>query len=102
MMPAMAHLDAMRTTLTIDDALLRQLRQKALDSGRPFKQVVNDTLRAGLEKSAEAFSVAARPRYECPTFSMGQPRWPVNLDKALALAAELEDQEIVAKFRQGR
>ena len=32
----------MRTTLSIDDALLRQLRQKALDSGRPFKQVVND------------------------------------------------------------
>ncbi|TVS02441.1 MAG: DUF2191 domain-containing protein [Cyanobium sp. PLM2.Bin73] len=88
----------MRTTLTIDDALLRQLRQKALDTGKPFKQVVNDTLRAGLEKSSEA----ARPRYVCPTFSMGQPRWPVNLDKALALAAELEDQEIVAKLRQGR
>jgi hypothetical protein len=33
---------------------------------------------------------------------MGQPRWPVNLDKALALAAEREDQEIVAKLRQGR
>ena len=38
----------MRTTLTIDDALLRQLRQKALDSGKPFKRVVNETLRAGL------------------------------------------------------
>ena len=90
----------MRTTLTIDDALLRQLRQKALDSGRPFKQVVNDTLRAGLEKAAEG--ARPRPRYVCPTFSMGQPRWPVNLDKALALAAELEDQEIMAKLRQGR
>jgi hypothetical protein len=33
---------------------------------------------------------------------MGQPRWPVNLDKALALAAEREDQEIVVKLRQGR
>jgi hypothetical protein len=29
------HLDAMRTTLTIDDELLRQLRQRALDSGKP-------------------------------------------------------------------
>jgi len=38
------HLDAMRTTLTIDDGLLRQLRQKALVSGKPFKQVVNETL----------------------------------------------------------
>ena len=72
--------------------------QKALDSGRPFKQVVNDTLRAGLEAS----SVATRPRYVCPTFSMGQPRWPVNLDKSLALAAELEVLEIVARLRQGQ
>lgn len=88
----------MRTTLTIDDGLLRQLRQKALDTGKPFKQVVNETLRAGLERPVPA----ARPRYVCPTFAMGEPRWPVNLDKALALAAELEDQEIVAKLRQGR
>jgi hypothetical protein len=88
----------MRTTLTIDDALLRQLRQKALDSGKPFKQVVNETLRAGLERPAPV----ARRRYVCPTFAMGEPLWPVNLDKALALAAELEDQEIVAKLRQGR
>ncbi len=57
----------MRTTLTINDALLRQLRQKALDSGKPFKQVVNETLRAGLEKP----TAAARPRYVCPTFSTG-------------------------------
>ena len=78
------------------------MRQKALDSGRPFKQVVNDTLRAGLEASSQVSSVATRPRYVCPTFSMGQPRWPVNLDKSLALAAELEDLEIVARLRQGQ
>jgi hypothetical protein len=60
----------MRTTLTIDDGLLRQLRQKALDTGKPFKLVVNETLRAGLEKPA----TAARPRYVCPTFSTGPPR----------------------------
>lgn len=86
----------MRTTLTIDDALLRQLRQKALDTGKPFKQVVNDTLRAGLSQAASP----PREPYRCPSFSMGQPRWPVNLDKALALAAELEDEEIVAKMRK--
>ena len=88
----------MRTTLTIDDGLLRQLRQKALDSGKPFKQVVNETLRAGLERPAGA----ARPRYVCPSFSMGQPRWPVDLDKSLALAAELEDQEIVTTLMRGQ
>ncbi len=88
----------MRTTLTIDDGLLRQLRQKALDSGKTFKQVVNETLRAGLQQPVGA----ARHRYVCPTFSMGQPRWPVDLDKALALAAELEDQEIVTQLMQGQ
>jgi hypothetical protein len=88
----------MRTTLTIDDGLLRQLRQKALDSGKPFKQVVNETLRAGLEQPAGA----ARPRYVCPSYSMGQPRWPVDLDKALALAAELEDEEIVTTLMRGQ
>jgi hypothetical protein len=54
---APAFFDAMRTTLTINDGLLRQLRQKALDSGKPFKQVVNEALRAGLEQPA----TAARP-----------------------------------------
>jgi len=87
----------MRTTLTIDDGLLRQLRQRALDSGKPFKQVVNETLQAGLRASA-----ATRKPYVCPTFSIGEPRWPVNLDKALALADELEDEEIMARFRKGQ
>jgi hypothetical protein len=98
MMPGRQHLDAMRTTLTIDDGLLRQLRQKALDSGKPFKQVVDETLRAGLERLVPV----ERPRYVCPTFSMGEPRWPVNFDRALALATELEDQEILARLRQSR
>jgi hypothetical protein len=98
MMPGRQHLDAMRTTLTIDDGLMRQLRQKALDSGKPFKQVVDETLRAGLERLVPV----ERPRYVCPTFSMGEPRWPVNFDRALALAAELEDQEIFARLRQSR
>jgi hypothetical protein len=98
MMPGRQHLDAMRTTLTIDDGLMRQLRQKALDSGKPFKQVVDETLRAGLERPVPV----ERPRYVCPTFSMGEPRWPVNFDRALALATELEDQEILARLRQSR
>lgn len=98
MMPGLTHPDAMRTTLTIDDGLLRQLRQRALDTGKPFKQVVNETLQAGLRQPA----AATRKPYVCPTFSLGEPRWPVNLDKALALADELEDEEIIARLRQGQ
>lgn len=71
------HLDAMRTTLTIDDALLRQLRQKALDTGKPFKQVVNDTLRLGLSQAA----TPQRQPYRCPTFSI-----PIALPWSVVLA----------------
>ena len=88
----------MRTTLTIDDALLRQLRQKALDSGKPFKQVVNDTLRAGLVPATPA----RRELYRCPTFSIGALAPGVTLTKANQLAAALEDELLIEKLRQGR
>ncbi len=82
-MPARWHLDAVRTTLTIDDGLLRQ---KALDTGKPFKQVVNDTLRAGLETPV----APARPRYVCPTFSTGPLAPGVDLTKANQLVADAD------------
>jgi hypothetical protein len=86
------HLDA---TLTIDDALLRQ---KALDSGKPFKQVVNDTLRAGLSQAA----TPRRGPYRCPMFSIGALAPGVDLTKANQLAAALEDEALIEKLRQGR
>ena len=88
----------MRTTLTIDDALLRQLRQKALDTGKPFKQVVNDTLRLGLNQAA----TPQRQPYRCPTFSIGGLTPGVDLTKANQLAAALEDDLLIDKLRQGR
>ena len=88
----------MRTTLTIDDVLLRQLRQKALDSGKPFKQVVNEALRAGLNPAA----VARREPYRCPTFSIGAVAAGVDLTKASQLAAALEDEALIERLRQGR
>ncbi len=88
----------MRTTLTIDDALLRQLRQKALDCGKPFKQVVNDTLRAGLMQA----TAHRREPYHCPTFSIGGLAPGITLTKANQLAADLEDELLVEQLRQGR
>ncbi|MCP9881762.1 hypothetical protein KBY65_04615 [Cyanobium sp. Alchichica 3B3-8F6] len=88
----------MRTTLTIDDRLLRQLRQKALDSGRPFKQVVNEVLQAGLN----APPVGMREPYRCPTFSIGALAPGVDLTRANQLAAALEDELLIEKLRQGR
>lgn len=38
----------MRTTLTLDNDLAQRLKQAAARDSKPFKEVVNDTLRAGL------------------------------------------------------
>jgi hypothetical protein len=37
----------MRTTFTVDD-VLNDLRQRTLESGKPFRQVLQQVLRAGL------------------------------------------------------
>jgi hypothetical protein len=46
------HHDAsMRTTLSINDALLVELRKRADSTGKPFRAVVEETLQAGLARS---------------------------------------------------
>lgn len=84
----------MRTTITLDDDLAAQLRRLARETGRPFKQVVNDALRAGLlpeqpRASTEDLSFA--------TYPLGL-RPGINLDQARHLATELEDDETVRKL----
>ncbi len=92
------HLHAMRTTVTLDDHLLRQLRAMAASSGKPFRQVVNEVLRSGLASRVPA----DRPPYRWPSFSIGGLAAGVDLDQALRLAGELEDEALAEKLRQGR
>lgn len=84
----------MRTTLTIDDHLMRELREEAHRTGKPMKKVVNEVISAGLEQLNNPVS---RKPYKCKTYSMGFPP-NLNLDKALAIAALLEDDEIAGKL----
>jgi hypothetical protein len=84
-----------RTTLTIDERLARELKEIAHRSGRPFKQVVNETLQAGL--GARKAPRKAR-RYRLAPASLGQPLPGIDLDKALQLADALEDAEIARKL----
>lgn len=45
------HLDAkMRTTINISDALLRQLRERAAQSGRPVREILERSLELGLAR----------------------------------------------------
>ena len=49
----------MRTTLTLDDDVANYLREQSRLLDKPFKQVVNETLRRGMSPSPEP---AERPR----------------------------------------
>jgi hypothetical protein len=85
----------MRTTLTIDDAIAKALKDLAYRSNKPFKQVVNETLRAGLSAPAAR---KGRP-YKVKPAALGGVSPGINLDKALALADAIEDKELAAKMR---
>jgi len=84
----------MRTTLTLDADVAADLKRRAKRTGRPFRQVLNDAVRAGLLAQD-----APRPRrYRLRPVSMGGPLPGINLDKSLQLAADLEDEEIARKL----
>lgn len=84
----------MRTTLTVDDRIAKALKALAHRTGKPFKQVVNETLQAGL-----AARNAPRPKpYRIKPVSLGGVESGVDLNKALRLAAALEDDEISRKL----
>lgn len=85
----------MRTTLTLDDQIAKALKSAAHRSGKPFKQVVNETLRAGL--AVRQSSGELRP-YRLKPVSLGGLLPGLNLEKALRLADALEDQEIARKI----
>jgi hypothetical protein len=67
------------------------LKQQARDRNPDFDRVLNDAVRAGLSSQAPA----ASRRFVRPTYHLGSNR--LDLRKALALATELEDKEIVRK-----
>ena len=88
----------MRTTLTIDDPVIAILRQTAAESGKSFKQVINETLRAGLDRRT---AEPATPYHLTPA-TLGQARPGIDLDKALDLVGEFEDQAITNDLEAGR
>jgi hypothetical protein len=87
-----------RTTLTIADDLLDRLKREARRSRRPLKAVVNDALRRGIDQLRPP---ARRRAFAQRTFRMGFPPGS-SLDKALQLAARLDDEEIARKLALGK
>jgi len=81
----------MRTTVTLDPDVEAKLHAVMRERGVSFKVALNDSIRAGLapeSRPRKRFRVRARP--------MGV-RPGINLDKALRLAGEMEDEELMRK-----
>jgi hypothetical protein len=76
----------MRTTVTLDPDVQILLKDAAYRTGKPFKVMLNEAVRAGLRPQRAAQAAAPTG----PVFDMGQPL--VDLTKAMALADEPDDQ----------
>ena len=87
---------SLKVWVTMDDKLAKALKETAHRSGKSFKEVVNETLRAGL--TAGGTAPRARP-YRLKPVSLGGVRSGYDLDKALQLADRIEDQEITRKLQ---
>jgi hypothetical protein len=85
----------MRTTVTLDPDVESMLRKEMRRRGEPFKQVLNNAIRAGLRNTRRRTGA-----FEQLTFNMGKPR--VDLTKASSIAAELEDDELIGRYRRSR
>jgi hypothetical protein len=86
----------MRTTVTLDPDVEAKLKATMRERGVSFKAALNDAVRSGLDRGSREPKL-----YRMPTDPMGlQPG--INLDKALRLAGELEDEEIIRKLELGK
>jgi hypothetical protein len=81
-----------RTTVTLDPDTAALVQRRMREHGVSFKQALNDAIRAGVRGDATPFHTETAP--------LGTPT--VNLDRALQLAGELEDEELIRKSRVGK
>lgn len=87
----------MRTTVTLDPDVAAKLKEETRRRGISFKEALNSSVRRGLERGD------AQPQpYRMPRPQRMGARPGVNLDKALQLAGELEDAEIMRKLEVGK
>jgi hypothetical protein len=80
----------MRTTLTLDEDIAARLQAEARRTGRPFKAVVNEYLRAGL---AQRRAVKAVAPFRVAPMSLGAPLPGRSYDNIGALLEDIEGSE---------
>ena len=80
----------MRTTITLEPDVEELVKGLMRERSLSFKEAVNEAIRAGLRTKPP------RAAFRTPAHALGQPIVP--LTKALQVAAELEDDELVRKM----
>ena len=80
--------------MTFDPDVAADLKRRARRTGKPFRQILNDAVRAGLRAQD---SPPPRP-YRLKPVSGGGVLPGIDLDRALGLADALEDEAIARKL----
>jgi hypothetical protein len=77
----------MRTTLTLDDDVAAKLKSESQRAGRPFREIVNETLRRGFENRR----ATAPPRvFKVNARDLGSLRPGLTLDNIAELIEHVE------------
>jgi hypothetical protein len=77
----------MRTTLTLDDDVAAKLKAEARSDGRPFREIVNETLRRGLASRRET---AHRRSFKITARDLGDLKPGLSLDDVAGLIEQVE------------
>jgi type II secretory pathway component PulF len=83
----------MRTTVTLDPDTDQLVRRRMRERGLSFKQALNELIRQGAGAPTDA------SLFRTETASLGTSS--VNLDRALQVVADLEDDELIRRMRTG-
>jgi hypothetical protein len=77
----------MRTTLTLDDDVAAKLKTDSQRAGRPFCEIVNETLRRGLESRR---ATARRRAFKVMARDLGNLKPGLSLDNIAELIEQVE------------
>ncbi len=80
----------MRTTVSIDDHLLVEVKRLAAESGRGMSEIIEDALRESLARSR---GLPRRARVELPVDGRGGLQPGVDLDDGAALLDLMEQDD---------
>jgi hypothetical protein len=86
-----------KITVRIDEDLLEELKARARLAKIPMTRLLDQVLRRGLSSTETPRHTR---RFRQKTSAMGKPK--MNLDKALSIAAALEDEVTIHKMKLGK